>query len=320
MQSYSHFTLSERENLRVLLTQGKSFRQIAAVLGRSPSSICREMKRNGKKDGSYNAWWGTSLYMHRRKRCRQYGRLESDPLLLAFVKEKLALFWSPQIIVVKWKQLHPTAKLSHSTIYTALRKNRIDGFCEHKYLLRRGKFRFKSIGSTGQNPVRPDHHIREWPDVIKNRERIGDWEGDTIRGGLGKGYLFTCVDRKSRYVTLGLIPGKRTKEETTKAVCEALAGLPVHSLTLDNGTEFADHKTIAQNLKTTVYFTDPSAPWQRGSSENMNGLLRFFFPKRCDLRYVTQEELDRVCYLLNTRPRKCLDWLSPADFLSKCCT
>lgn len=320
MQSYTHFTLSERENLRILLEQGKSFRQIAIELGRNPSSISREMKRNGKKDGSYNAWWATSLYIYRRKRCVQQGRLESDPELMSFVKEKLQQFWSPQIIVVKWKELYPSAKLSPSTIYAALRQKRIYGYSEQKHLMRHGKLRFKNAGTTGLNPIKPEHNIREWPQDIKNRARIGDWEGDTIRGGLQKGYLFTCVDRKSRYVALASIPGKRTKEETAQAVCRALNGLPVKSLTLDNGTEFADHRNIAKYLNTTVYFADPSSPWQRGSNENINGWLRFFFPKGCDFRNISQEELDRVCSLLNNRPRKCLGWLSPVDFLSKCCT
>lgn len=320
MQSYIHFTLSERENLRILLEQGKGFRQIARELGRSPSTVCREMKRNGKKDGSYNAWWGTSLYLGRRKRCRRHYRLQDDSALEEFVISKLNCFWSPEIIVAKWKQEHPNAKLSCATIYTALRQKRLLGYSEQEYLLRRGKLRFKSVGTTGLNPVNPDHNIREWTEEIRSRSRFGDWECDTIRGGLGKGYLVTCVDRMSRYVALGSLPGKRSKAETLQAVCQALDGLPARSLTLDNGTEFAGHRQIAEQLHTIVYFADPGCPWQRGSNENANGLLRFFFPKGCDLRNVTQEELERVESLLNNRPRKCLGWLSPVDFLAKCCT
>lgn len=320
MQPYSHFTLSERENLRILLEQGKSFRQIARELGRSPSTISREMKRNGKKDGSYNAWWGTSLYIGRRKHCRRQGRFEADSALADFVQDKLDCFWSPEIITVKWKQAHPKAKLSPSTIYSALRRKSIAGYDEYKYLLRHGYRRFKSSGNIGFNPVKPDHRVSEWPVEIIDRTRFGDWEGDTIRGGLGKGYLFTCVDRMSRYVVLGSLPGKRNKEETAEVVCRTLADLPVHSLTLDNGTEFCGHRKIAEQLNTTVYFADPGCPWQRGSNENINGLLRFFFPKGCDLRHITAEDIQRVESLLNNRPRKCLGWLSPIDFLAKCCT
>ncbi len=323
MQSYDHFTLTERENLRILLEEGKSYRQIAVVLGRSPSTISREMRRNGKKDGTYNAWWGSSLYLHRRKKCRRRFRIDTDPDLEAYIREKLHAFWSPETIVAKWKQLHPGAKLGHSTIYAALRRKRLVGCSEYGHLLRRGRLRFKNSGTPGMtrfNPVKPDHRIEEWPWEIKGRTCLGHWEGDTVMGARGKGHLFTCVDRRSRYVCLGLLPGQRTKEETAEVVCQTLAGQKVHSITLDNGTEFALHREIARRLNAVIYFADPHSPWQRGSNENINGWLRFFFPKGCDLRYVTQEVLAQVAALLNNRPRKCLGWLSPVDFLAKCCT
>lgn len=323
MQSYLHLTPSERETLRILHAEGKGVRYIARVLGRSPSTISREIRRNGKKDGSYNVWWAISLYIHRRKRCRRRYRLATDAALMTYVCEKLHDFWSPEIIVVMWKRLHPGARLSHSTLYAALRQKRIDGCTERTHLRRRGRLRFKSAGTTGMkghNPVKPDHRIGEWTPEIKERACVGHWEGDTIRGGIGKGYLFTCVDRRSRYVCLGRLPGKRTKEQTAKAVCKALKGQTVHSLTLDNGTEFAQHREVARRLNTVVYFADPHSPWQRGSNENINGALRFFFPKGCDLRRVTDAELARVESLLNNRPRKCLGWLSPIDFLASCCT
>ena len=319
MQSYTHVTLSERESVRVFLEQGKSLRQIAAALGRNPSTISREMKRNGKKDGSYNAWWSTSLYLHRRKRCRRHFRLDETDLD-DFVKKKLDQFWSPEIIACKWKEAHPGAKLSPSTVYRALRAKRLDGYSEAEHLLRHGKLRFKSSGNSGMNPVKPDHRISEWPKEIVARQRIGDWEGDTIRGATGKGYLVTLVDRQSRRIALASLPGKRSKEETARAICRALRGLPVKSLTLDNGTEFAMHREVAKELHTVVYFADPASPWQRGSNENINGWLRFFFPKGCDLRQVTAETLNMVETLLNNRPRKCLGWLSPNEFLAKCCT
>ena len=320
MRSYTHFTLTERESLRILLEQGLSYRKIAEQLGRNVSRISREMKRNGKKDGSLNAWWGTSLYLGRRKKCRRTLRLSNDPELKNYVEEKLAQFWSPEIIVVKWKQQHPQAKLSASTIYRALKTKQLDGYSEQKHLRQRGKRKFVSSGTKGMNPVKPEHLIDEWTQEIIQRLRIGDWEGDTIRGKAGQGCLFTAIDRRSRYIKLGLIPGKRTKEATAEAVCEALMDQPVCSLTLDNGLEFADHRKFAQKLNTIVYFSHPSSPWERGSNENANGLLRFFFPKGCDFRSVSRQRLDEVETLLNNRPRKCLGWLSPIEFLSKCCT
>jgi IS30 family transposase len=319
MQSYTHLTLFERESLQRGLEQGKSFHQIAKELGRSPSTISREMKRNGKKDGSCNAWWGTSLYLYRRKRCRRHFRLE-DETLATFVMECLDKAWSPEIIVERWKMMHPQSKLSHSTIYSALNNKRLPGYLPKTHLRRRGKRLFTSRGSTGVNPVKPDHNISEWTDEIKNRLRFGDWEGDTVRGGVGKGYLITMIDRKTRMVVLGHLPGQRTKDLTAKEICRMMADVPVESITLDNGTEFADHRVVAKKLKTTVYFADPGKPWQRGSNENLNGLLRFFFPKGCDLRDLTPEHIASIVDLLNNRPRKCLGWLSPNEFISKCCT
>ncbi len=317
MQSYHHFTLSERENLRIKLSEKKSLREIAKELCRNVSSISRELKRNSGPKGTYNAWYGNCAYLHRRKNCRRTLRILSDPALEEFITSKLNRYWSPEQIVLQWKKEHPCAKLSHSTIYSALKRKSLSGYSERTHLLRRGRRKFKK-GNV--NPVKPERTISDWPDEIKLRSRTGDWEGDTIRGGVGKGYIVTCVDRKSRYLAMALLPKTRIATETTKAVCSALSGLPVHSLTFDNGTEFADYKNIEKSLHSPVFFADPHSPWQRGTNENTNGLLRFFFPKGSDFRQITQDRLDEVADLLNTRPRKCLDGLSPADFLAKCCT
>ena len=317
MQSYNHFTLSERENLRIKLSENKSLREIARELCRNVSTISRELRRNGKVNGTYNAWYGNCSYIHRRKRCRRTPRILCDPELEAFIKSKLSRYWSPEQIVLEWKKKHPHAKLSHSTIYSALKRKCLSGYSERTNLLRRG--RRKYCKST-INPVKPERNIVDWPDEIRLRSRIGDWEGDTIRGGVGKGYIVTCVDRKSRYLAMALLPGKRSAPYTTQAVYSALSTLPVRSLTFDNGTEFTDYKSIETLFDAPVYFADPHSPWQRGTNENTNGLLRFFFPKGSDFRQITQGKLDEVAELLNTRPRKCLDGLSPADFLAKCCT
>lgn len=312
MQSYTHLTLEERENLRIHLEKGKSQRQIAREMGRNVSTVSRELKRNGKKDGSYNAWWGCSLYLCRRKRCRKRYRIDQDTVLCDYIRQGLRKYWSPEIITVKWKKEHPQAKLSHSTIYLALQNNRLVGFSERTHLIRRGR---KKYHHTLINKVKPLHSIHDRPPEAALRQRIGDWEGDILCGGVNKGYIFTCIDRKSRYLSLALLPASRTSDLTRAAVASALKGLPVRSLTLDNGTEFADHPGISEDLGVTVYFADPRSPWQRGSNENINGLLRFFFPKGSDFRSLTQEALDNVAFLLNSRPRKCLGWLSPLDVL-----
>jgi IS30 family transposase len=162
--------------------------------------------------------------------------------------------------------------------------------------------------------------IKDRPEIINSRERIGDWEGDTVRSSVGKSGLATCVDRKSKFLAAALLK-KGTAELTNEAMEKALSKLPVHSVTLDNGSEFSGFKALEEALHTTIYFAEPYSPWQRGTNENTNGMLRFFFPKGTNFNAVSQQTLDYVIGLLNNRPRKCLGWLTPAQALSfNCCT
>jgi IS30 family transposase len=314
MQSYHHITLEERESLRIKLSERKSLRQIAGEMGRNVSSISRELSRNRKKDGSYNAYWGWSQYRVRRKKSVRRYRLEKDEALLRFVMEGLDKYWSPEIIAAKWSG----RPFSPTTIYRALKQKRLPGYSEREHLRRRGILKY----CRGDNrTIRPDHTIHDRPEVIDTRARIGDWEGDTVLGGPGKGGLVTAIERKSRYLEMALIANKEAAT-VEKVMCCALNGpLPVKSITLDNGSEFANFRRIEQTLKTTIYFADTHSPWQRGSNENINGLIRFFFPKGTDFRAVTHEQVNQVLFLINNRPRKCLGWLAPVDFISKkCCT
>ena len=317
MQSYHHFILEERESLRVYLAEGKSKREIGRLLGKSPSSISRELFRNRNKDGSYHPWRATTLYIIRRKKSVRPFRLTIDEKLKEWVEVCLKAYWSPEIITARWKSAHPGAILSHSTIYRALKEKRLPGYSPKTHLRRRGKRKYDKNANT--NSIQPEHLIREWDEKIQNRCELGHWEGDTVYGSVGKGLLVTCVDRKSRYLAAALLKN-REQLRTKDAIVKALQGQKVASLSLDNGAEFASFKQIEQELNTTVYFADPHSPWQRGSNENINGLLRFFFPKGTNFLQTTQQDLDYVLTLINNRPRKCLGWLSPVEFLRKCCT
>ena len=148
--------------------------------------------------------------------------------------------------------------------------------------------------------------------MIRKRERIGDWEGDTVYGGVGKGLLVTLVDRRSRFVRIGLLENRSA--ELTRPVIELLLqGLPVKSISLDNGSEFAEFHELEQSLHTLVYFAEPHKPWQRGTNENTNDIVRFFFPKGFDFRTVSDFEISLVENLLNNPPRKCLEWKTPYE-------
>jgi IS30 family transposase len=317
MEAYNHFTLAERESLALQLSKGCSYSSIAKQLGRHRSSIGREIKRNQSQKSEYMPLSATTKYLRRRKKSKRKLRYQTDQALITFTKEGLAKAWPPETIVALWKQNHVGVKLSHSTIYRALEKKLLDGYSGFTHLRRRNKQKYVRKNSA---VIKPDFTIHDRPPVVETRNRIGDWEGDTLMGGPGKGAVVVMTDRKSRYYLARLVDNLKSELiETT--VYEMLVDKTVETITLDNGKEFAKHRNIAKSLNTKIYFADPKSPWQRGTNENLNDVLRFFYPKGCDFRAVTQAQLDATLELINTRPRKCLGWLSPKDvFLAKCCT
>lgn len=291
-------------------------------MGRSPSTISREVKRNfSTKKGRYNAWRATTLYIVRRRNCVRKPVIQEGTELYRLVKECLEKYWSPEITAHYCKTKgHPVAP---STIYAAVRAGVFPDIKPKTHFRRRGKK--KHTKNRDHATIHPEHTIHDRPTIVDERGRLGDWEGDTVCGGPNsKACLVTQVDRKSRIVTAALAPD-HTKGSVRKAIKRAFELLelpvPVHTMTLDNGSEFADFAGIEEDLQTTIYFADPHSPWQRGSNENTNGIFRFFFPKGTDFSLVTEEQLVSVVHLINSRPRKCLDHLSPLDFISKkCCT
>lgn len=320
MLHYNHFTLEERKYLQKLLSEGKSIRQVAYALGRNPSSVSREIARNrskhrkGKKisDNRYNYhhWRAHALTISRRRQKKRY-RLQPDTPEFNYILEKLKLYWPPETIVMRWRKDHPNAQcFGVSTIYRAIKRGALPGIKRHTHLRRRGK-RYYGKRNTCIT-IHPDRIIPQWPEPIKLRQRIGDWEGDTVYGGIGKGLIVTLVDRKTRYLCAALIPN-RGATVTRKALVEALKGKAVESVSLDNGSEFAEFHEMEKDLSTLVYFAEPHKPWQRGTNENTNDIIRFFYPKGTNFHSVTPEELQEVVDLINNRPRKCLNYLSPKE-------
>lgn len=317
--SYTHFTLEERKFLQQLLSEGYSFRKIADFLGRNVSSISREVNRNRskyppkKKSNNpyrYHAWRAQTLAVIRRREHKRY-RLYSETEEWDYIIEKLNLFWSPEQICQRWAKERSTERaFGISTVYRYIKAGRFDGINKKTHLRRRGKLILPR--SSNYNSIQPERSIPDWPDEIKSRSRIGDWEGDTVYGGVGKGLLVTQVDRKSRFLCAALLP-KREAVLTRKTIVKMLKGLPVKSISLDNGSEFSDFHELERQLHTQAFFAEPHKPWQRGTNENTNDILRFFFPKGFDFHSITQDEVDFVVDLLNNRPRKCLGWHTPAE-------
>lgn len=258
----------------------------------------------------------TWKYLARRKRCVRHPRLAADTELRSFVIESLKKYWPPEAIVGVLKRDNPELKLSFTTIYRAIKDKKLEGITARTHLRRRGKLKYAKRSRF--NTIQPEHVIADREEAANNRERIGDWEGDTVVGARGKGGLVTLTDRKSRFLKLR----KKTNMSaitTSDAIFAALKDMPRHTLTLDNGSEFADFKILERKLNTTIYFADPHAPWQRGTNENQNGIVRFFFPTGFDATILTPEDVQFVEDLINDRPRKCLGWLSPREVFSALC-
>lgn len=314
MRVYTHLTLSEREYLEVSLEKGKSLRQIAKALNRSPSTISREVKRNwSKKAKRYHHWNANNCYKFRRKSCHRKNNLTKNPSAFAFALAKLLEFWSPEIIAGRWNAEHAD-KISLRSIYRAVRSGAFPGVKPNTHFRRKGKLYANQKKSFTQYF---DSSIHDRDEIVDLRGRLGDFEGDTVYGSVGKGYLVTAVDRKSRFLVAAIAKDK-TIESTNAAFIKAFGreGLirPI-TLTLDNGTEFLGFKDLEKLAGIKVYFADPHAPWQRGSNENINGLIRFFFPKGTNFNAVSDLQLDAVLQLINNRPRKCLGFLSPYEVL-----
>lgn len=319
MLSYTHFTLDERKFLQKLLAEGLSFRKIADYLGRSPSSVSREVNRNRAKyppkhpsdnPYRYHAWRAQTLYIVRR-RTKQPCAIRPDTAAWDYIIKGLKRYWSPEAICGRWRLEHPEETPLHfSTIYRYLRASRFPDVSRKEHLRRRGKR--CQTRAANYNSIQPERIIPEWPPEIRARLRIGDWEGDTVYGGVGKGLVVTLVDRKSGSLKAGLLQS-RTAQETRIVITKQLRNVPVCSISLDNGSEFSEFKQIEKDLHTLVYFAEPHKPWQRGTNENTNGLLRFFFPRGYNFHALTDEELQKVVALINNRPRKRLGWRTPAE-------
>jgi len=317
MKSYHHFTLSEREYLEYSLKNGKSLRDIAKTLDRSPSTISREVKRNwSKKAKHYHHWHAETNYKSRRKNCHRKNHLLLNSEMYQYALSKLLQYWSPETIAGRWNKEHEE-HFSFSSVYRAVKSDLFPGIKPWTHLRRKGKpysHQRKSYTRYFESSI----HDRE--PIVDRRERIGDFEGDTVYGSVGKGYLVTAVDRKSLQLVASIARTK-TKENTNDAFISAFAKAEIKvapiTLTLDNGTEFLLYKELEEKLHVKIYFADTHAPWQRGSNENINGLLRFFFPRGTNFNNVSDEQLQAVVNLINNRPRKCLNYLSPNEYLKQ---
>lgn len=303
-----------------------SIRAIARELGRSPSTISREIHRNSHASSGYRPHAAQARADSRRPRPKD-GKFALNPGLRAYVQERLERRWSPEQIARTLRRDfpdRPEMHVVHETIYLALYvQGRGHLRRELHKALRTGRARRKLRRQAQQRQPRyqdPMIMISDRPAEIEDRAVPGHWEGDLIIGKNQKSAIGTLVERTTRYVMLVHLPGDRGAESMRDALTSTIERLPAHlrrSLTWDQGSEMGGHKAFTIATGIPVYFCDPGSPWQRGSNENTNGLLRQYFPKGTDLSVHCPAELERVALELNTRPRKTLDWDTPAERLAR---
>lgn len=313
---------SEREEISRGLAAQETMRSMARRLGRSPSTISREIQRNGGP-GRYRAHEADQAAWRRARR-RKTRRLEGNVALRVLVEERLRANWSPEQIAAWLKCRYPndlTQHVSHETIYKSLfiqAKGTLKReLCEQLRTRRRIR-RAKGASDDARGQIPDAISIRERPAEVADRAVPGHWEGDLISGSRNS-YVATLVERHTRFVMLVKVPNKTTSA-VVAALIDRIHQLPAHlrrTLTWDRGAELKRHKEITLAADMDVYFCDPASPWQRGTNENTNGLLRQYFPKGMNLHPVTQSELDAVADQLNTRPRKTLAWSTPADKMNE---
>lgn len=318
-------TAGDREEISRGLATGVSFAQIGVRLGRPTSTVSREVGRHGGRR-RYRAAVADAETWDRAVRPQVY-RLAQHPTLRARVEEKLEADWSPEQIAGWLKRTYPKdpdMQVSHETIYLSLfvqsrgvLKQALIRHLRRRKTMRRSQHATTAGQTRGQ--IIDAVSIRERPASVEDRAIPGHWEGDLL-AGKSNSHIATLVERQSRFVMLVRLPGKDT-ESVVRALTRRVRTLPqglMSSLTWDRGMELAAHKTFTVATDVRVYFCDPQSPWQRGSNENTNGLLRQYFPDGTDLSTYTQADLNAVARRLNMRPRKTLGYNTPADTLAAC--
>ena len=323
-RSLGHLSLLEREEISRGVASGESLRVIAGRLGRTPSTVSRELARNGGRHRyrAHRADWVAWQRARRPQPCK----LTTNEALRAEVEEKLADRWSPQQISGWLRRTYPDVEgmhVSHETIYLSLFIQARGGLkrelVQHLRTRRANRRPKGAKPPSGKGQIVDPVMISERPAEVEDRAVPGHWEGDLLMGKR-QSAIGTLVERWSRYVMLFSLPEGHSAQAVRIALAETVQRLPEHlwrSLTWDQGKEMAQHAQFTVDTGVQVFFCDPKSPWQRGSNENTNGLLRQYFPKGTDMSALTQADLDEAARSLNGRPRQTLEWMSPSEKLAE---
>jgi IS30 family transposase len=321
---YKHFTPEQRNELSILLRAKVKKKKIALLLSKDQTTIWRERKRV-ETNGKYYARKAKRLAKEKRiKANKRFRKIENDKSLRRYIVKKLKKYWSPEQISGRWNRRHKRKHIGKDTIYKFIYQKRKDLV---KYLrCQKGKYR-RRYGTRIREKQREElkkRRIDQRPEIVETRQRIGDWEGDTIQGK-DKNHILTHLERKS-----GLILADKLERATAQIVrqktvrrFQRIIRDKRQTATYDNASTFSEHEDTEKQTGLTIYFARPYHSWERGCNENANGLLRQFFPKKSVFATITQKDIQKAVKLLNNRPRKRLNYLTPYEVFnqkSKCCT
>ena len=312
---YKQLDLEQRIKLKAYLKVGYRQTTIAQLLGVNRSTMCREIKRNSGQRGY------RSKQAHQRAIGRRYGASKNVRFtdeLQEDIRKYIELDWSPEQIR-GWLKKNDEPYVSHETIYQFIYADKASGGELYKHLRHRPKKRrnrSQNKGQRGQIPNRVSIELRD--PIVETKERVGDWEIDTIIGKNHKGALVTAVERKTKFSCIRHVPRKEAAL-VAKALIDMLSPFKkwVHTITADNGKEFSEHENIAKELETQFYFAHPYSSWERGLNENTNGLIRQYFPKKSSLATIDKREVELAQNKLNDRPRKSINYDTPRQLFNK---
>lgn len=306
----SHLTLEQRYKIEAFIKAGWNQTLIAEELGVNKSTISRELSRNKRKRGSYNASMAQQLSDERKERFGRNRRFTPD--VERYVRDKIIQEqWSPEQIK-GYCNKQGVRMVSIERIYQYVRKDKALGGELYKHMRHKLKHRKRPVGMKQTN-IKDKQSIDMRPEIINNKERVGDWEIDTIIGKNNQGAIVTICERKTKMTIIRKLDKGKDAQALARTVFLALVPYKdrVHSITADNGSEFAAHKKIAKTLNIEFYFAHPYSSWQRGLNENTNGLIRQYIPKRTNFKDITEEQIKEIQYKINRRPRKTLDYDTP---------
>jgi IS30 family transposase len=318
--SYCHFKPFQRNELSILLQAGHTQKEAAKLLGKTASAVCQELKRN-PADTRFGYDAGLAKYYTQQRRVeanQRFRKIENNPWLRIYIVRNIKKYWSPEQISGRIRKKWPKIKSRHiskDAIYKFIYEERKDLV---KYLrCQKGKYR-RRYGTRIREKKREElkkKRIDQRPEIVAKRARIGDWESDTIIGKERTIHILTHVDRKSGLLLADKLD-RGTAEITKNKTIQSFKRIPKnkkHTITYDNGVTFSDYEMTEKKTGIEIFFANPYHSWERGTNENTNGLLRQFFPKKSSFVTITQRQIDKVCNLINNRPRKRLGYLTPNE-------